>query len=112
MTIFQKILTKEIPAEIVWEDDQCMAIRDINPQAPIHILVIPRKPLVNVLAVGPEDQDLMGHLLRTCGEIARKEGIAEDGFRLVINANRHGGQSVDHFHIHLMGGRQMSWPPG
>lgn len=112
MTLFQKIIDKEIPAEIVLEDDQCIAIRDVNPQAPTHILVIPKKAIVNILGAEGEDQALMGHLMLKCKEIAVQEGIAEDGFRLVINANRNGGQSVDHFHIHLLGGRPLNWPPG
>lgn len=112
MSIFEKIIKKEIPADIVTEDDDMIAIRDINPQAPVHILVIPKKVIVNVNAASQEDQALLGRLLLKCKEIAEAEGIAESGYRLVLNVNRHGGQSVDHLHVHLMGGRQMTWPPG
>lgn len=112
MSIFEKIIKKEIPADIVAEDDDMIAIRDINPQAPVHILIIPKKVIVNVNTTAPEDQALLGRMLLKCKEIAKAEGIAESGYRLVLNVNRHGGQSVDHLHIHLMGGRQMTWPPG
>ena len=112
MTIFQKIIDKEIPANIVYEDDLALAFYDIQPQAPLHILVIPKKPIVNIATASEEDKNLLGHLLWVCAEIARAEGIADDGYRLVTNVNRMGGQSVYHLHIHLLGKRQMQWPPG
>jgi histidine triad (HIT) family protein len=112
MTIFKKIIDKEIPADIVYEDERCLAFRDINPQAPVHIQVIPKKELTNIAAAKKEDQDLLGYLLLKAAEIARKEGIAEKGFRLVLNNGRQAGQSVDHLHVHILGGRQMAWPPG
>lgn len=111
-TIFGKILRDEIPANKVWEDDSCIAIRDINPQAPVHILVIPRKPIETVDDAVGEDAALLGHLTWVATEIARKEGFAGDGYRLVWNCREHGGQEVPHIHLHLLGGRQMKWPPG
>lgn len=111
-TLFQKICDKEIPAQIVHEDDLCVAFRDISPQAPVHILVIPRKPVPRVGMAEPEDQALLGHLLLTAAAIARAEGITESGFRLVINNGPHGGESVPHLHVHVLGGRQLAWPPG
>ena len=112
MTIFIKIIDKEIPADIVFEDDLCLAFRDINPQAPVHIQIIPKRELVNVLDAKKGDEELLGYLLVKAADIARKEGIAEDGFRLVLNNGRQAGQSVDHLHIHILGGRPMAWPPG
>ena len=112
MTIFQKIIDKSIPADIVYEDDKSLAFRDISPQAPIHILIIPKKPIVNIADAAPEDKELLGHLLLVAGEIARKEGVDEQGYRLVTNINEYGGQSVYHLHIHLLAGRQLKWPPG
>jgi histidine triad (HIT) family protein len=110
-TLFEKILAGEIPAEILHKDDRCFAIRDINPQAPTHILVIPRKPLTRVGEAGESDRELLGHLLLTAAEIARSEKL-EDGYRIVINNGPHGGESVPHLHVHLLGGRQLGWPPG
>ncbi len=112
MTIFQKIINREIPSDIVYEDDLCLAFRDIQPQAPVHILVIPKKAIVNIASAEPQDAGVLGHLLVVCGVIARSEGIDESGYRLVTNVNEFGGQSVYHLHIHLLGGRQMTWPPG
>lgn len=112
MTIFQKIINKEIPADIIYEDEKALAFRDIVPQAPIHILIIPKKPIVNIGTATPEDKEILGHLLLVAGEIARKENIADQGYRLVTNINEYGGQSVYHLHIHLLGGRQLTWPPG
>ncbi len=111
-TLFQKICDKEISATILHEDDLCVAFRDISPQAPVHILVIPRKPVPRVSLASMEDQSLLGHLLLTAAEVARSEGIAESGYRLVINNGPDGGEAVPHLHIHLIGGRQMTWPPG
>ena len=111
-TIFGKILRGEIPAERVWEDEHCIAFRDINPAAPTHILVIPRKyiPTTNDIVVA--DKELVGHLVVVAGQIAAQEGIAQDGYRLVFNCNQHGGQTVFQLHMHILGGRQLSWPPG
>tara|TARA_B100000676_G_scaffold300712_1_gene346775 strand:- start:926 stop:1273 length:348 start_codon:yes stop_codon:yes gene_type:complete len=111
-TIFSKIIRREIPADIVHEDDQCLAFRDIQPQAPTHILVIPKKIIAGVQCAVADDAVLLGHLLVTARQIARAEGIAADGFRLVINAGDNGGQTVDHLHVHLLGGRPLRWPPG
>ena len=112
MTIFQKIINKEIPADIVYEDDVSLAFRDIAPQAPVHILIIPKKPIINIATAEVEDKELLGHLMLIAGEIARQEGVAEQGYRLVTNINQYGGQSVYHLHIHLLAGRQLTWPPG
>ncbi len=112
MTIFQRIIAREIPATIVYEDDQCLAFRDINPQAPVHILVIPKKPLARVGESEPTDTPLLGHLLVTATEIARREKIDRSGYRLVINNGPDAGESVPHLHVHLIGGRPMGWPPG
>ena len=110
--LFCRIADGKIPAEIVYSNDEIVAFRDINPQAPTHILVIPRKHIATVLDVSAEDEALMGRLLRTAGAIARAEKIADRGFRLVINCNKEAGQTVFHLHAHLVGGRAMSWPPG
>lgn len=112
MTIFQKIIDREIPADIVFEDDEVLAFRDVNPQAPTHILVIPKKPIVSVAHAAPEDAALLGRLLLVAAEIARQQGLEEGGYRLVTNVGRDGGQSVFHLHVHLLGGRPMGWPPG
>ncbi len=112
MTIFKKIIEKKIPATIVYEDDQCLAFRDIQAQAPTHILVIPKKEIVSMVDVTLDDQKLLGHMMVKASEIAAKEGLAKDGYRLVINTRKNGGQSVDHLHIHILGGRAMAWPPG
>ncbi len=112
MTIFQKIIDREIPANIVYEDDIALAFHDVQPQAPFHVLVIPKKPIVNIATATQEDKTILGHLMLVCAEIAKMEGIAEQGYRLVTNINSWGGQSVYHLHIHLLGKRQMQWPPG
>ncbi|MCA9526279.1 MAG: histidine triad nucleotide-binding protein [Myxococcales bacterium] len=109
-TIFKRILDGEIPADVVYEDDDCLAFRDINPAAPTHILVIPRKEIARVDAAEDGDEALLGHLLRVAGLVARQEGLS--GFRLVINNGPDGGEAVPHLHIHLLAGRQMDWPPG
>jgi histidine triad (HIT) family protein len=111
-TLFQKICDREIPATIVFEDERCVAFRDISPQAPVHILVIPRKAIPRVGLAAEEDAGLLGHLLFTAAKVARSEGISEDGYRLVINNGPHGGEAVPHLHVHLLGGRQLQWPPG
>jgi histidine triad (HIT) family protein len=111
-TLFQKIIDREIPAKLVHEDDLCIAIHDINPQAPVHVLVIPKKPLARIGEATAIDQVLLGHLLLTAGALAKKLGVAESGYRLVINSGRDGGESVPHLHVHLLGQRPLAWPPG
>ncbi|MCX7418418.1 MAG: histidine triad nucleotide-binding protein [Planctomycetia bacterium] len=110
-TIFQRIIDKEIPAQIVFEDDRCLAFHDVAPQAPTHVLVIPKKPLPNLAAAQAEDQALLGHLLLVAKQIADQLGLS-NGYRTVINCGKDGGQSVDHLHIHVLGGRALHWPPG
>ncbi|NEQ66671.1 MAG: histidine triad nucleotide-binding protein [Symploca sp. SIO2D2] len=110
-TIFQKIIDREIPAKIEHENDTCIVIHDIEPQGPAHLLVIPKKLIRRVGEAQAEDQAILGHLLLTAGEIARKLKW-EEGFRVVINNGPHGGEAVPHLHVHLIAGRQMSWPPG
>ncbi|MEM9446734.1 MAG: histidine triad nucleotide-binding protein [Verrucomicrobiota bacterium] len=110
-TIFGKIIRKEIPADIVHEDELCLAFRDINAQAPTHILVIPKKAIPKLSSVAEEDKELLGHMLLTVNSIAQKEGL-ENGYRVVINTDQDGGQTVFHLHMHLLGGRSLSWPPG
>lgn len=110
-SIFTRIINGEIPSDIVYEDDLVVAFRDIEPQAPHHYLIVPREPLKDVSAITPETEHIAGRLIRVAGDIARKEGV-ENGFRLVINEGKDGGQLVMHIHVHLMGGREMGWPPG
>ena len=112
MTLFEKIIARKIPADIVFEDDQCLAFRDISPQTPVHILIIPKKAVARIAAAQADDQSLLGHLLLTAADIARRENIATSGYRLVINNGSHGGETVPHLHIHLLGGRPLVWPPG
>lgn len=111
-TIFAKIIRREIPATIVYEDDQVVAFRDIAPQAPVHILIVPRKAIPTLNDASDSDKELLGHILLVAQRIANQEQIAERGYRLVINTNREGGQTVFHLHCHLLGGRPMEWPPG
>ncbi len=111
MTLFEKIIAREIPAKIVHEDEKCIAIHDIQPEAPVHILVIPKKAIPRVGAAELEDQSLLGHLLLTAANVARQLDL-NAGYRLVINNGPHGGESVPHLHIHLLGGRQLRWPSG
>lgn len=110
-TIFSKIIDREIPADIVHEDDRCLAFRDINPQAPVHILVVPKQPIARLADAEEGDRDLLGHLLLTAARIAEQEGVA-DGFRLVVNNGEQAGQSVFHLHVHILAGRSLDWPPG
>ncbi|GAB4338722.1 MAG: histidine triad nucleotide-binding protein [Leptolyngbyaceae cyanobacterium] len=110
-TIFSKIIRKEIPADIVYEDNLAIAFRDINPQAPVHILVIPKQAIAKLSDAESKDHALMGHLLLTAKRVAEQEGLT-NGYRLVINTGPDGGQTVYHLHLHLLGGRQMHWPPG
>jgi histidine triad (HIT) family protein len=111
-TIFQKIADREIPGDIVYEDDQCLCFRDISPQAPVHLLLVPKKLIVRIGEADPDDAALLGHLMTRIRVIAEQEGFAEDGFRVVINHGSQGGEAVPHLHLHLLAGRQMQWPPG
>ena len=110
MTIFTKIINKETPADIVYEDDLCLAFKDINPQAPVHILLIPKKEILSSQEIQKEDQNLMGHLMVKIPEIAKKLNLST--YRLVVNTGEDAGQTVSHIHIHILGGRKLSWPPG
>ena len=110
-TIFSKIIDRKIPARIEYEDDRCLAFHDVAPQAPTHVLVIPKKPIPSLADLEPADEALVGHLVVVATQLAAKLGLG-DGYRLVVNCGRDGGQSVDHLHVHLLGGRAMRWPPG
>ncbi len=109
--IFLKIVNKQIPANIVHEDDVCVAFHDINPQAPVHVLIVPRKEIRTLDDVKPEDRDLLGRLQLVAVQLAKKLGLT-DGYRLVVNCKERAGQTVPHLHVHLLGGRDMKWPPG
>lgn len=111
-TLFQKICDREIPADLVHEDEMCVAFRDISPQAPVHVLIVPRKPIARIGEAAAEDAGILGHLFLTAGRVARDLGVVESGFRLVVNHGRDGGESVPHLHIHLLAGRALDWPPG
>ena len=110
-TIFGRIIRGEIPAQIEHDDDLCLAFHDVAPQAPTHVLVIPKKPIPSLAEAETADEQLLGHLVLVATRLARKLGLG-DGYRLVVNCGRHGGQSVDHLHVHLLGGRPLTWPPG
>jgi histidine triad (HIT) family protein len=110
-TIFKRIIDGEIPAKIVYEDEQCLAFHDIAPQAPTHVIVIPRKEIPSMADISDADAPLVGHLLLIVRKLANELKL-EDGYRVVVNCGPHGGQSVDHLHFHLLGGRPLSWPPG
>lgn len=110
-TIFKRIIDKEIPADILYEDDLCLAFRDIAPQTPTHVLVIPKKEIASVATIADEDQALIGHLYLVIRNIANQLGL-DNGYRVVANCGADGGQAVDHLHFHLLGGRQLKWPPG
>lgn len=111
-TIFSKIIRREIPADIVYEDDDVLAFRDLNPQAPVHVLFVPKKAIATLDAAQASDAELLGKLLLATAAYARNEGLATQGYRTVINCNEYGGQTVFHLHVHLLAGRQMHWPPG
>ena len=111
-TIFSKIINKEIHADILFENDKILAFRDISPQAPVHFLVIPKKEIRTINDINEEDKSLIGELFIIAKEIAKKEGISEKGYRTIFNCNEHGGQTVYHIHLHVLGGRQLEWPPG
>jgi histidine triad (HIT) family protein len=110
-TIFAKIIRREVPARIEHEDDLCLAFHDVAPQAPVHVLVIPKRPIASLAEVADDDAALLGHLVVVATRLARSLGLAA-GYRLVVNCGRDGGQSVDHLHVHLLGGRGLGWPPG
>jgi histidine triad (HIT) family protein len=110
-SIFSRIIDREIPADIIYEDDRCVAFRDINPQAPTHVLVIPRKPIRSIALLDEKDAALVGHLLVVIGKLAEQLKL-DTGFRVVANSGPDAGQTVDHLHFHLLGGRQLEWPPG
>jgi histidine triad (HIT) family protein len=112
MTLFQKIVAREIPARIISEDEDLIVFHDVNPQAPIHVLLVPKKPIPRLAEAAEEDGILLGKLLLKAQETAKTLGIAQTGYRVVINNGRNGGETVPHLHIHLLGGRPLSWPPG
>jgi histidine triad (HIT) family protein len=112
MTLFEKIVARQIPANIIAEDDEFIAFHDINPQARVHVLVVPKRPIPRLAEARAEDGALLGKLLLKAQEIAKQLGILQTGFRVVINSGRNGGETVPHLHVHLLGGRQMTWPPG
>ena len=111
-TIFGKIIRREIPANVVYETDSVLAFRDINPVAPTHILLIPKKPIASLSAASKADRELLGGLMLEAAEVARREGLEEGGYRVVTNIGTHGGQTVFHLHLHIIGGRPCDWPPG
>jgi histidine triad (HIT) family protein len=110
--LFLKIINREIPADIIYETNEILAFRDINPQAPVHVLIIPKERIPTMNDLQAQHESLVGKLFQAAAEIAREEGISDDGYRVVMNCNEAGGQMVYHIHLHLLGGRQMSWPPG
>uniref|UniRef100_A0A3B4VJN4 Histidine triad nucleotide binding protein 2 n=1 Tax=Seriola dumerili TaxID=41447 RepID=A0A3B4VJN4_SERDU len=110
-TIFSKVIDKSIPADIIYEDEKCLAFRDISPQAPVHFLVIPRVPIPRISEAKDDDAELLGHLLVVAKNVAKQQSL-DEGYRVVINDGKHGAQSVYHLHVHVLGGRQMTWPPG
>ena len=111
-TLFEKIVARQIPASIVYEDDLVLAFRDINPKAPTHVLIIPKKPIPRLAEAGPEDHKILGHLLLKAAEVAKNLGLTTSGFRLVFNNGSDAGEAVPHLHCHILGGRAMGWPPG
>ena len=111
-TVFKKIIDGEIPADKVYEDDRCLAFRDVNPQAPVHVLVIPKQEIASIESLADSDADLLGRLWIVIRNVARDEGLADGGYRVVVNCGSDGGQTVDHLHFHILGGRPLSWPPG
>ena len=110
--IFCQIANREIPSQIVHEDDRCVAFQDINPKAPVHVLIVPKRHIESLSAVSAGDEALVGHLCAVAARIARDRGVAESGYRVVLNAGPDAGQSVDHLHLHLLAGRTLAWPPG
>jgi histidine triad (HIT) family protein len=112
MTLFEKIIARQIPADIVYEDKLVLAFRDIKPHAPTHVLIIPKKPIPRIAEATPDDEKLLGHLLLKAAEVADQLGLKTTGYRLVINNGPHAGESVPHLHCHILGGRALAWPPG
>lgn len=112
MTLFEKIIARQIPANIVYEDDLVLAFRDIKPHAPTHVLIVTKKPIGRIADARPEDENLLGHLLLKAAEVADKLGLEQSGYRLVINNGPDAGESVPHLHCHILGGRSLAWPPG
>jgi histidine triad (HIT) family protein len=112
MTIFEKIIAREIPAKIVWEDDDAIAFHDVNPQAPVHVLIVPKKVISRLSVANENDRALLGKLLSVAGELAKKLDIDKTGYRVVINSGPDAGESVPHLHVHLLGKRALAWPPG
>ncbi|HVM50235.1 MAG TPA: histidine triad nucleotide-binding protein [Candidatus Acidoferrum sp.] len=111
-TLFEKIAAKEVPAQIVYEDELVVAFRDINPKAPTHVLIVPRKPISRMSEAKPEDHQVLGHLLLKAAEVARSLGLEQGGYRLIFNNGPDAGEAVPHLHCHILGGRRMGWPPG
>ena len=111
-TLFEKIAAREIPANIVYEDDMVLAFRDINPQAPTHVLIVPKKPIPRIAEAKPEDHQVLGHLMLKAAEVEDKLGLKKSGYRLVFNNGPDAGEAVPHLHCHILGGRKMNWPPG
>ena len=111
-TLFEKIIAREIPASVVYEDDSVLAFKDINPGAPTHVLIVPKKPIPRIAEAQAEDQQVLGHLLLKAAEIAKQLGLTQGGYRLVINNGPDAGESVPHLHLHILGGRRLAWPPG
>lgn len=111
-TLFEKIIARELPSKVVYEDDQVFAFHDINPQAPVHVLVVPKKPIPRIAEATAGDASLLGQLLLKAAEVAATVGLKPNGYRLVINNGRDGGEAVPHLHVHILGGRHMNWPPG
>lgn len=112
MTLFERIAAREVPAEIVYEDDEIFAFRDINPQAPVHVLIVPKRVIARIGDATAQDAALLGRLLLTAQKLAAQLGISDSGYRLVLNNGRHAGEAIPHLHLHLLGGRPLHWPPG
>ena len=112
MTIFEKIIAREIPAKVVWEDEAAIAFEDVNPQAPVHVLIVPKKVVPRLGAASEADRALLGKLLLVAGDLAKQMGIEKTGYRVVINSGPDAGESVPHLHVHLLGKRALAWPPG
>jgi histidine triad (HIT) family protein len=112
MTLFERIIARQIPADIVYEDDRVLAFRDINPQAPVHVLIVPKRAIPRINEAMPADAEVLGHLLLKAAEVARQLGLGDTGFRLVFNNGADGGETVPHLHCHILGGRALGWPPG
>jgi histidine triad (HIT) family protein len=111
-TLFEKIIAREVPATILYEDDKVIAFRDIKPQAPTHVLIVPKKPILRIADATPEDHQVLGHLLLKAAEVAKQLGLTQNGYRLVFNNGLDAGEAVPHLHCHILGGRKMGWPPG